>query len=76
MVLTRTGAITQSVQITLAVSAAYESFDNYIRDKRTTTVDFRLLSKAESLIFSGSTDWVTGIYFKDQEESLLRRADI
>ena len=54
-------------------SAAYESFDNYIRDKRTTSVDFRLLSKAKSLIFSGSTDWVTGIYFKDQEESLLRK---
>ena len=52
--------------------AAYESFDNYIRDKRTTTIDFRLVSKAESLIFSGSTDWVTGIYFKNQEESLLR----
>jgi outer membrane receptor protein involved in Fe transport len=51
---------------------AYESFDNYIREKKTTTIDFRLLSKAESLIFSGSTDWVTGIYFKDQEESLLR----
>ena len=52
--------------------AAYESFDNYIRDKSTTTADFRLVSKAESLIFSGSTDWVAGIYFKDQEESLLR----
>jgi len=53
-------------------SAAYESFDNYIRDRRATTIDLRLVSKTESLIFSGSTDWVAGIYFKDQEESLLR----
>jgi len=52
--------------------AAYESFDNYIRDRRATTIDLRLVSKTESLIFSGSTDWVAGIYFKDQEESLLR----
>jgi len=51
---------------------AYESFDNYIREKKTTTIDFRLLSKAESLIFVDQPDWVTGIYFKDQEESLLR----
>jgi iron complex outermembrane recepter protein len=53
-------------------SSAYESVDNYIRDKTTTTLDFRLVSNDQGLLFSGSTDWVAGIYFRDQKESLLR----
>mgnify|MGYP006074136925 CR=1 FL=1 len=52
--------------------SAYKSTDNYLRDRIATTVDFRLVSNEEGLIFDDSTDWVLGVYFRDQEESLLR----
>ena len=51
---------------------AYSSFDNYLRDRETKTVDLRLVSSDQGLVFNDSTDWVLGIYFRDQEESLLR----
>jgi iron complex outermembrane receptor protein len=51
---------------------AYSSFDNYLRDRETKTVDLRLVSNDQGLLFNDSTDWVIGIYYRDQEESLLR----
>ena len=51
---------------------AYSSFDNYLRDRETKTVDLRLVSKDQGLLFNDTTDWVLGVYYRDQEESLLR----
>ena len=51
---------------------AYSSFDNYLRDRETKTVDLRLVSNDQGLLFNDSTDWVLGVYYRDQEESLLR----
>ncbi|MDX2463299.1 MAG: TonB-dependent receptor [Porticoccus sp.] len=52
---------------------AWTSFDNYLRDRETKTVDLRLVSSEQGLLFNDSTDWVMGIYYRDQEESLLRK---
>ena len=52
--------------------SAYESVDNYRRDRVTTTLDFRLVSNDQGLLFDDSTDWVAGVYFREQKESLLR----
>lgn len=48
--------------------AGYNSVDNYQRDNRNTSVDIRLLSPVEN----GGTEWVAGIYFRDQDVTLLR----
>ena len=50
----------------------YTSFDDYFRDRETKTVDFRLVSSEQGLLFNDTTDWVLGVYYRDQEESLLR----
>ncbi len=51
---------------------AYSSFDNYLRDRETSTVDLRLVSREEGKFFGDTTDWLFGIYYRDQDESLLR----
>lgn len=51
----------------------YASVDNYIRDSKNTSFDIRAVSKEGSQIFSGTTDWVIGLYWRDQEEQLLRQ---
>lgn len=45
----------------------YSSFDAYTRSNANTTVDLRLLSGE-----SGLTSWVGGLYYRDQEQTLLR----
>lgn len=52
---------------------AYSSFDDYARDRDTGSIDLRLVSHDGGEIFDGSTDWVVGVYWRDQEESLLRQ---
>ena len=51
---------------------AYSSFDNYLRDRETKTIDLRMVSSDQGLLFNDTTDWVMGVYYRDQEESLLR----
>ncbi len=51
----------------------YSSTDHYLRDRNTSTAEIRLLSKPEHAIFSDTTDWVAGIYIKDDNEDLTRR---
>tara|TARA_R110000822_G_scaffold159476_29_gene299629 strand:- start:509 stop:2749 length:2241 start_codon:yes stop_codon:yes gene_type:complete len=51
---------------------AYSSFDRYQRDRDNSTVDLRLVSREEGRIFNDTTDWVAGIYYREQDESLLR----
>ena len=51
----------------------YSSTDYYFRDKSTQTVEFRALSNTNSKLLNNSTDWVAGIYFKQDDEDLQRQ---
>ncbi|MGL1957657.1 MAG: TonB-dependent receptor [Colwellia sp.] len=57
----------------LAEYDGYSSVDNYFRDKSTQTIEFRALSTAGHELFSGSTSWVAGLYFKNDDENLQRQ---
>ena len=50
----------------------YSSIDNYLRDRDTGSLEFRLLSGEAGKILNNSTDWVVGVYYKDQSEDLKR----
>ena len=50
----------------------YNSADNYSRERDNASVDIKLVSEPEARIFNGSTDWVVGVYWRDQDEQLLR----
>lgn len=51
----------------------YSSTDYYFRDKSTQTIELRALSSSGSELFNGSTAWVAGIYFKQDDEELQRQ---
>ena len=51
----------------------YNSTDHYYRDKAVFTSELRALSKQNENIFNGSTTWVAGIYFKQDDEDLERQ---
>jgi len=51
----------------------YSSTDYYFRDKSTQSVEFRVLSNAGSELFNDSTEWVVGVYFKNDDEDLSRQ---
>ncbi|MCW8924840.1 MAG: TonB-dependent receptor [Xanthomonadales bacterium] len=44
----------------------YASTDNYLRNNSNTTADIRLVSD------TGTAAWVTGIYYREQDQTLLR----
>ena len=50
----------------------YSSTDNYIRDRKNSTLEAHLLSGEEGRIFGGSTDWLVGIYFENRDVDLKR----
>ena len=50
----------------------YSSFDQYLRERKQTDVDIRLVSDEEGKIFNHSTAWTIGAYYRDQDESLKR----
>jgi outer membrane receptor protein involved in Fe transport len=50
----------------------YTSTDNYLRDRRTFSLEARLVSNESSKIFAGSTEWVVGTYLLSSKEDLLR----
>ncbi len=50
----------------------YSSFDEYLRDRTQTDIDVRLVSDTEGRIFSSTTDWTIGAYYKDYSEDLTR----
>ena len=50
----------------------YNSEDNYIRDRHNSTIDLRLISKEPAVFLGKFTDWVVGIYAREQDEKLLR----
>jgi len=51
----------------------YSSTDHYFRDKTSETFELRAISEPGEEIFNGSTAWVTGFYYKQEEEDLLRQ---
>lgn len=51
----------------------YSSTDHYLRDKKTSTAEFRLVSKPGHELFSGTTSWVAGLYLKNDQEDLTRQ---
>jgi len=50
----------------------YSAFDEYLRDRKQTDLDMRLVSDEDGRIFSGSTDWTIGAYYKDYSEDFRR----
>ena len=50
----------------------YNSEDNYLRDRQNRTIDLRLVSKEPAVFLGKPTDWVVGIYAREQDEKLLR----
>ncbi len=50
----------------------YSSFDQYLRDRRQTDFDMRMVSDLDGRIFNGTTDWTIGVYYKDSTEDLTR----
>ena len=57
----------------LADFDGYSSTDHYYRDKAVLTAELRALSNNGEEIFNGTTSWVAGIYFKQDDEDLLRQ---
>lgn len=51
----------------------YTSTDHYYRDKAVVTAELRVLSNTDQEIFNGSTSWVAGLFFKQDNEDLLRQ---
>jgi len=51
----------------------YSSTDYYFREKSTQTIELRALSNSASRLFNNTTDWVAGIYFKQDDEDLQRQ---
>ncbi len=50
----------------------YNSFDQYLRNRKNNSAEIRLLSSEQGRIFNNSTDWVAGIYRNAQNENLTR----
>jgi len=50
----------------------YNYFDQYLRDRKQTDIDVRLLSEEDGHIFNDSTAWTVGVYYKDYKENLTR----
>jgi iron complex outermembrane receptor protein len=51
----------------------YSSVDNYVRERSNGSIDIKLVSADAAQIFNGTTDWVTGVYWREQDEELLRQ---
>ncbi|GAA0426862.1 TonB-dependent receptor [Cocleimonas flava] len=51
----------------------YSSFDEYLRNRKNTSIEGRLLSNEDGRIFNDKTDWVVGLYHAKKEEGLTRK---
>lgn len=56
----------------LAEFDGYSSTDHYYRDKQTATIEVRATSKENGRIFSQTTSWVAGVYYKQDDSDLER----
>ncbi|MEH6457797.1 MAG: TonB-dependent receptor [Cocleimonas sp.] len=50
----------------------YSAFDQYLRKRKNTSLEVRLLSGDEGRIFKDKTEWVAGLYHSDKSEDLTR----
>lgn len=50
----------------------YSSTDYYFRDRDLSSIDMRLLSNDQALLFNNSTQWLAGFFARDIEETLRR----
>ena len=50
----------------------FTSTDNYIRNRKTSSAEFRLISNEVSRLLGDSTDWLVGIYSFRSREDLVR----
>ncbi len=50
----------------------YSSTDHYFRDRQTRSAELRFVSNDAGSIFSGTTDWVFGLYSLQQDVALSR----
>ncbi len=55
-----------------ATDFPYSAFDQYLRKRKNTALEARLLSGDEGRIFNDKTDWVAGLYHSDKSEDLTR----
>ncbi len=51
----------------------YTSKDDYIRDRRSSSLEVRWISDRESRILGDTTDWIVGLYSLRSNEDLLRQ---
>lgn len=50
----------------------YQSFDRYLRDRDTRSLEIRLVSDPTGRLFKDRSDWIIGVYHHRNEEDLLR----
>ncbi len=50
----------------------YSWFDQYLRNRKQTDFDMRMISDESGKLFNGTTAWTFGIYYKDYSEDLTR----
>lgn len=51
----------------------YSSTDHYYREKAVLTAELRAISNQGEEIFNGTTAWVAGVFYKQDDEDLLRQ---
>jgi outer membrane receptor protein involved in Fe transport len=56
----------------IALGWEYKAYDQYLRDSDRSSADVRILSGENGRIFSGTSDWVVGVYLLQREEGLTR----
>jgi outer membrane receptor protein involved in Fe transport len=56
----------------IAPADEYSSTDNYVRDRKNSTLESRLLSGEDGRILGDTTDWLVGIYYENRDEDLQR----
>ena len=53
-------------------AAGYSAVDQYLRKKKQTDIDIKLVSDEEGRIFNATTDWTLGAYYKKYSSDLIR----
>ena len=53
-------------------AGGYSSFDQYLRKKKQADIDVRLVSDEDGRLFSNTTDWTLGAYYKKYSSDLTR----
>ena len=54
------------------VPSSWIAYDEYLRKRKKTEIDLRLVSDDDGRILNNTTDWTFGTYYKNQSEDLTR----